>query len=647
MLRCFIILFINIFLSIIPVNGLALAEESSLALPFERIGPFGGDVRSLLIDSKRPEVAYLGTSNGKIFKTSNSGKSWNPLQPGIGDYQFVIDTLVQHPSEQDHIYAGSWDLHSDGGGFFESKDAGLTWTKIILSQSSSAIRGLAICHANPKYMIAGTLSGPFVSADGGRSWKRVGGRDLEKAESVAIDPTDHRFLYVGTWRLGYKSSDFGKTWIRVDNGMPLDSDLFSISINSSNPEIIYASACSGVYRSSNRALSWTRLKLLPDRFTIRAQVVYPDPTDSYKIYVGTTEGLFVSADDGRNWTRLTSADVNVNTIQVDPIDSQRILIGTEYNGILISPDGGRTWEESNSGFVHRQIAWMLPNPTKSGQFFSGLHSGTGGMYLFDSHAHEWSLFQIEPGMRILSFLTLPGRVGRLAGTSRGIYRQDKSDGSWKKLPGLTANRIIYSLEVDSDNSVLYAGTDQGVFRTSLSVMNFRMPRSFRFRPKVWSVVAPKSSPGMIYAGTSLGLLRSWDKGTTWNVISASGLPERTVIGSLSISPSDPNQLFAGTSAGLFESRNGGIHWNRAIDERMRVAISSVLFLDDSGKKLLAANKTSGGVFYSMNGGDSWNLLYSPGNESPVYCLAQNPERPTTIYLGTQSDGVYILNLPEK
>jgi photosystem II stability/assembly factor-like uncharacterized protein len=644
MLRCFSTLFIA-FLHFLSTNIIALAEESRLVIPFERIGPFGGDVRSLLIDSKRSEIAYLGTSDGKIFKTSNTGKSWDPLRPGIGSYQYVIDTLVQHPSEPDHIYAGSWDLHSDGGGLFESKDAGLSWKEIVLSQGSVAIRGLSICSADPKYMIAGTLAGPYVSADGGRSWKRAGGRDLEKAESVAIDPKDHRLLYVGTWRLGYKSSDFGRTWVQVDKGMPLDSDLFSITIHPRNPEIIYASACSGVYRSSDRAVSWTRLKLLPDRYAIRAQVVYLDPTNLQRIYVGTTEGLFVSVNEGKNWTILTSASVTVNAIQVDPNNSQRILIGTEYDGILLSQDGGRTWDESNAGFIHRQISWIRFNPTTSGQFFSGLHSGAGGVYLYDSRAHQWILSQIEPGMRILSFLMLPENHGCLAGTTQGIYWQAKKDGPWKKLAGMTANRTIYSIEIDPDNSILYAGTDQGIFRTSLAVMDFRTPPSYRFRPKVWHITAPQTSPGMIYAGTSLGLLRSWDKGTTWNIISVSGLPDHAVIGSLAVSPADQNQLFAATSVGLFKSNNGGVIWSQVSDGRLRVDIASVIFLDGSGKNLLVSNKTSGGVFFSMDEGASWSFIYSPGNESPVYCLAQDPAHPSTIYLGTKSDGVYILNLP--
>jgi photosystem II stability/assembly factor-like uncharacterized protein len=622
-------------------------EESRPSAHFESIGPFGGDVRALLIDAQRPDIVYLGTSNGKIYKSLDAGKSWAPLYPGIGHKELVVDTLVQHPSEHDHIYAGAWDLRSEGGGLYESRDAGLTWKQMHLPRASAAVRGFDICKTDPSRMIAGTLAGVYVSADGGNRWSQVGGSEFLKTESVAIDPHNSRFLYVGTWRLGYRSNDFGKTWTRVDKGMPLDSDVFSISLSPGNPEIMYASACSGVYRSVNRASSWSRLKILPDRFVIRAQIVYIDPVNDHRVYTGTTEGLFVSDNDGQTWMRLTSPDTVVNAIQIDPGNNRRLLIGTEYQGVLLSEDGGRTWQESNSGFVRQQISWIIPEPQASGQFLSGALSGGGGLYSYNKQDRSWKVTQIEPGMRILSFLILPNDRGRLAGTSQGLYWQTSDSSSWKKLNGSIARRTIYSLEMDSSSPVIYAGTDQGIYRTSLAAMDFRVPPGYRFSPQTWCIVAPKTNPGIIYAGTSLGLLRSWDKGTTWNVISAFGLPERVSIGIVAVSPSAKDHLFAGTSIGLFESKNGGIHWKQVGEGMLSLNISSLIFLDSSGANLLAADKTSGGIFLSMDSGLTWAKLSSPMYESPVNCLMADPERSSIIYIGTQSDGVYQLDLQGK
>jgi photosystem II stability/assembly factor-like uncharacterized protein len=610
---------------------------------FKHIGPFGGDVRSLLLDSKKPSIVYLGSSNGRIFKSLDAGASWTALYPGIGNFDYVIDTLIQHPADPNHIYAGAWDLHSEGGGLFESMNAGLTWNRVMLPQPFSAVRGLSICNRQPARMIVGTLSGAYVSADGGRTWKNVGGSDLQKAESVAIDPVDFHLLYVGTWRLGYRSSDFGQTWSLADRGMPLDSDVFSLSVSRQNPEIVYSSACSGVYRSSNHAQSWTRLRLLPERFTIRAQTVDIDPADPHTVYSGTTEGLFVSRNDGQTWTRLTSDDVTVNAVQVDPTNNKHILIGTEYQGILASENSGRSWTPSNDGFIHKKVSWILPDSAESGRFIAGVLSGSGGFYLYDDHSRTWAASQIEPGMRILSFLILPNNRGKLAGTEQGIYCQAGGKSPWTKLAGAISKRTIYNLTLDPSNPVIYAGTDQGIYRASVESLNFRIPPASRLSPRAWCLAASKTNSDFIYAGTSLGLLRSYDRGTTWSVISAYGLPDRAPIESLAISPSDNNYLLAGTPIGLFESRNGGIHWTRPEDGKIGGQVTSILFLDNSGSNILAADKSVGGLFYSMDGGQTWDKIYSSKFESPVYCMTKDPERSSRIFVGTESDGVYILD----
>ena len=74
-------------------------------------------------------------------------------------------------------------------------------------------------------------------------------------------------------------------------------------------------------------------------------------------------------------------------------------------------------------------------------------------------------------------------------------------------------------------------------------------------------------------------------------------------------------------------------------------VLSILFLDDSGRRILAAEKTSRGLSYSNDGGRSWDRLSSPRIESAVYCLTKDPEQPSRIYVGTQSEGVYVLEFP--
>ena len=107
--------------------GIPAAENP---LPsYERLGPFGGDVRSLLVDAQNASVIYLGASSGQIFKSIDFGKSWALIYPGLGRRDLVVDTLVQHPAVPEHLYAGAWDLRSEGGGLFESRDGGTPGTR--------------------------------------------------------------------------------------------------------------------------------------------------------------------------------------------------------------------------------------------------------------------------------------------------------------------------------------------------------------------------------------------------------------------------------------------------------------------------------------------------------------------------------------
>ncbi len=638
-----------LLISAAAFNPSRLPEESSpnqVPLRFERIGPFGGDVRSVLIDRRLSSHVYIGTSDGRIFKSTDAGKSWAVLSPGIGRKQFVIDRLIQHPSDPDHIYACAWDLKSSGGGLFESLDAGSTWTQVALPLDSVATRDLAICKSRPSFMIVGTLQGAYLSRDSGKTWT-LAGESSDKVESVAIDPVNPDYIYIGTWRLGYRSEDFGKTFARMEQGIALDSDLFSIVVDNRNPQVVFASACSGVYRSVNRGATWTRLRVLPDRLTVRAQVVALDPSDSHRVFCGTTEGLFISANEGSTWTRATSPHVTVNALQVDPANAKRVFLGSEEQGVLRSDDGGQTWGEYNSGFVHRGVSKITPDTQRPGFYLARVSpaGAQGSGYLFNEGKNQWTSVREEfgAGTEVLSFLFLPNKLGRLAGTSRGIYWQKEASSTWAKLVGPVENRAVYDLVFDTVQSRVIAGTDKGIYRTQAHDFKFRVPEEDGFIPKVSSIVISPANPNILYAAAHLGVMRSLDRGATWRLTSA-GLPIRAIIECVTPCPAHKDHILLGTSLGLFESRNGGDTWQSVSDGRLGVDVTSVIFADPSGRNVIAADGTFGGIFISVDGGKQWQKAEAKDFSSPVRCIVRDPGNPSKFYLGTSSEGVYRLSL---
>jgi len=641
-----ICVFVCLALAGFPCLGMLPAQ----AARFERLGPYGGTVRSLMISPKNGKTVYLGTNDGQIFKSADGGLYWNILYPGLNRRQLVIDTIVEDPDSADHLFAGAWDLRSSGGGLFESRDSGRSWSQVKLPSRDVAVRGFAISRGSPSHMIAGTGAGVFVSSDGGNSWQQSGTEieGFRQTESVAIDPRDPRFLFVGTWHLGYRSVDFGKTWIQNDRGMIFDSDVFSISIDERNSSTIFASACTGLYRSLDHGASWTRLRIFPTNYQVRAQVVSIDPANSDRVYAGTTEGLFASQDNGKTWARVSASDLTINAIQVDPRNDDLVIAATDLYGVLRSDDGGRSWVQSNDGFVSRSIARVLPDPADSGRFFVGeLFEGrTGGFHVFDDHANKW----IEPspaempGQGMLSMLTLPGDRGRIAGTANGAFLQSPGAAAWTRLPGPISNLTIYDLTVDKDGEWVFAGTSDGVYRTSLQELNFQKPSGYTFIPRVFSLLSSSKVSGRIFAGTHVGLLRSDDSGLTWQFAS-DGIPDHTLIECLVFAPGQETHFFAGTSAGLYESEDAGAHWKCSADGRMGVEISSIIFLDALGRRMVAADGSGGGIFLSLDAGAHWERIESPEFASPVRSVAQDSRNPSILYLGTSSEGVYRLFLP--
>ena len=143
-------------------------------------------------------------------------------------------------------------------------------------------------------LFAGTLEGVSDSADAGVSWALIsppGSKEIHEVESLAIDPADPDVIYAGTWHLPWKTTDGGKSWQNIKQGVIDDSDVFSIIIDPARPKIVFASACSGIYKSVNAAERFKKVAGIPSTAR-RTRVLKQDPANLNVVYAGTTEGLY-------------------------------------------------------------------------------------------------------------------------------------------------------------------------------------------------------------------------------------------------------------------------------------------------------------------------------------------------------------------
>ncbi|PYV13101.1 MAG: hypothetical protein DMG07_15475, partial [Acidobacteria bacterium] len=308
-----------------------------------------------------------------------------------------------------------------------------------------------------------------------------------------------------------------------------------------------------------------------------------------------------------------------------------------------------TWRESNPGFIQRQISRIVVDPTAAGRFFAGIlsHGRAGGFFLFDAARASWAPETAALVSRVpdvLSFLPLPAHGGKLAGTVQGLYRQQPGSAEWVKGSGEIGRLSVGDLAFEAASGSVFAATGAGVYRGSLPKLE--LVKVSPWSPRILSL-AVGSGPGpAVYAGSSMGVLRSADLGTTWTVLT-SALQGPHAAEALALCPAEPDHMLAGTVSGLFESGDGGTTWHRARDGRLAVDVPSVLFLDRAGERILAADNTFGGVFVSQDAGVSWEKLDAEGYGSPVRCALQDPAAPDVVYLGTNSDGLYRLRLPAR
>ena len=82
-------------------------------------------------------------------------------------------------------------------------------------------------------------------------------------ESLAIDPANPDVIYAGTWHLPWKTTDGGKTWHNIKNGRHRRLRRIFHHHRSGQPKTVFASACSGIYKSENAAELFRKIQGIP------------------------------------------------------------------------------------------------------------------------------------------------------------------------------------------------------------------------------------------------------------------------------------------------------------------------------------------------------------------------------------------------
>ena len=245
--------------------------------------------------------------------------------------------VVGEPGESRVYYAGA-----ASGGLFKSTDGGTRWDPLTDSLPFASVGSIAIAPTNHNVLYIGTGetfirsnvsvgNGIWKSSDGGRSWTHIGLERTGRIGRIVIDPRDAKVVYVAALGTGYgtqqergvyRSRDGGTTWERVlfINDSTGASD---IAIDANNPDILIA----GMWQF----------------------MIHPWSVESG----GRGSGVYQSRDGGTTWRRLTDGlpreMMGKIAVQIARRDPNRMyaLIETKDPGLYRSDDGGRRWRLVN------------------------------------------------------------------------------------------------------------------------------------------------------------------------------------------------------------------------------------------------------------------------------------------------------------
>ena len=658
-------------------------DTTALArLTFRNVGPANMMGRSTDIEGVpgNPNLVYVGTAAGGVWKTTNAGTTWSPLFDRQST--LAIGDLALEPGNPQVIYAGTGEGNvrnsvSFGRGVFKSTDGGTSWTNIGLADTRHIAR--VMVHPTERQTVfvcaVGHMAGPnpergvFVSRDGGISWtKTLYTDDRHGCADLDIDPVNPNIVYAAMWQFDrkqwtfrsgseqggiHKSIDGGRTWKKLGGGLPALIGRIGVKVAPSSPNTVYAileSRKEGyVWRSDDHGETWRRVS--DDAKTICRGYYYSDlrvdPVDADRVYAIACN-LSVSIDGGRTFRTI----------------SQRIH--GDHHGLWIDPtDPARVWQVNDGGIAvshDRAETWRFPNQFVLAQFYQ-LHADNREPFYF-----------LGGGLQ---------DNGNWVGPSRtrdplGILVDD-----WN----LISYGDGYYQVTHPDDPEYYVTDAQGgmIFRTRMQTREQEdispQPRrndggpvnqlQYRFN---WNapVVASPHDGKTLYFGAQV-LFKSTDFGGTWTAISGdltkndttrhgwAGGPamlEATTaefyntIYSVAESPVQAGLLWVGTDDGHVQlTRDGGRSWTRVdaripgvgpeavvshIEASRRAACTAYVtferkFMDDL--KPYAFRTTDCGATWTSLAGNLPEGAY-------LQVLREDPKNPDVLYAGTEI-GLYV------
>jgi photosystem II stability/assembly factor-like uncharacterized protein len=569
---------------------------------------------ALAVAPSNPDILWVGTGESNIFRSSYTGVGVYKSIDNAKTFQHMgltdtgtIGRIVIHPTDPNTVYVASagqeW-MENEMRGVFKTTNGGRTWTAVLKISPKTGVNDLAMDPKDPNTLYAA-------------AWQR----QRRKWNDPRVEEGFNESLI-------YKTTDAGRTWTKLTNGLPPSnaSGRIGIAIATSNPSVVYAFYDN--YECDTRAAAAN-----PEggrgqnpggsaaRCAIKGNEVYRsnDKGASWTLVSGQTDAQRAFMKGMSN----TYAWVFGN-IRVDPTDENTVY--TLALGVSVSRDGGKTFA---------RIGAPPPGAVAGGPPAAGApppQAGRGANVGGDNHA-MW----IDP--KNTQFMVV--------GNDGGFRLSQDGGQTWRRANLPTETAFDMAFDMDTPFRVYGSFQDHGSYRGVVDLRNGRenlQPIAFEGAPggEYCTHAIDPRNPNIVYAGkltrTDFSIAatggRGGGGGGGGGAAAAPAGPQRDtnirppnlpgddplrmqVLAPIILSPHDPDTVYFGAQY-LFRSKNRGETWEKltsdlSYNDKKKlgdIPHQLVITISESPKKkgLVYTGTDDGRLYMSLDDGKEWKEL---------------------------------------
>ncbi len=726
--RCLLTLAVALGAHAVDAQPTTIPASAASGLQLRPIGPalMGGRIADIAVHPRDARTWYVAAGSGGVWKTTNAGVTFTPIFERQTSYS--IGEVTLDPTNPEVVWVGTGENVSGrhvgwGDGLYRSRDGGRSWQQMGLANSQHIGRILVdprdgntvlVASEGPLWS-AGGERGVYRSTDGGVTWtatlqidEHTGITDLE------FDPSNPDVLYAAAYQRRrhvwgflaggsgsglYKSTDNGRTWRKLTQGLPSgELGKIGLAVTPADPSRVYATieaeaAQRGFYVSEDRGESWQKRSGYISGGTgpHYYQELEASPTDADLVYQMDVF-IQVTRDAGRTFGNLeTGHDKHSDNhaLWIDPSDGRHLIVGTD-GGLYESFDQGQRWRHFPN-LPLSQLYKVAVNDRApfydvltGAQDLGTLHGPSRTMHNEGVRNQDWYVplgadgygVAFEPGNPDLMYLmwqegmlarkdrrneetvmikpqaaagdpperwnwdspllVSPHNPARIYFGSQRVWRSDDRGDSWTPISGdLTQGGERYAQRYYGRTWSVDALYDHG------AMSKYATTTSISESPR---------AAGSLAVGTDDGLVQvSTDGGANWRATTAlPGIPPLSFVNDVEFSRHDARTLFVaadGHKVGdftpfLFVTTDLGRTWRSIAGDLPRGSIVWAIQQDGERPELLFAG-TESGAYWSPNGGTNWHRLGGIPT-IPVRDIALQ-RRDHDLVAATFGRGIYVLD----